>query len=149
MSITNIFQNLCSLKKVLFLNLLFYYIMKYHLATVITLLCISIIGLIAIPFGNPNLVYGSIALELLFIILTYLVWKESSKALYACIPVGFIVIIGNSLAPPHVHLMTTFEKPINAVILIIGGYLLQGLLILFGLKTILERRSIDVSSFNR
>ena len=123
--------------------------MNYHRATVIILLCISIIGLIAIPFGNPRLIYGSIALELLFIILTYLVWKESSKALYACIPVGFIVIIGNSLAPPHVHLMTTFEKPINAVVLIVGGYVLQGLLIVFGLKAIMERRSLHVSSFNR
>jgi len=123
--------------------------MNHHRATVITLLCISTIGLIAIPFGNPKLIYGSIALELLFIILTYLVWKESSKALYACIPVGFIVIIGNSLAPPHVHLMTTFEKPINALVLIVGGYVLQGLLIVFGLKAIMERRSLHVSSFNR
>ena len=120
--------------------------MNYHRATVITLLCISTIGLIAIPFGNPKLIYGSIALELLFIILTYLVWKECSKALYACILVGFIVIIGNSLAPPHVHLMTTFEKPINAVVLIVGGYVLQGLLIVFGLKAIMERRSLHVSS---
>jgi hypothetical protein len=123
--------------------------MNYHRATVITLLCISIIGVIAIPFGNPKLIYGSIALELLFIILTYLVWKESSKALYACILVGFTVIIGNSLAPPHVHLMTTFEKPINAVVLMVGGYVLQGLLIVFGLKAIMERRSLHVSSFNR
>jgi len=123
--------------------------MNYHRATVITLLCISTIGLIAIPFGNPKLIYGSIALELLFIILTYLVWKESSKSLYACIPVGFIVIIGNSLAPPHVHLMTTFEKPINALVLIVGGYVLQGLLIVFGLKAIMKRRSLHVSSFNR
>jgi len=120
--------------------------MNYHRATVITLLCISTIGLIAIPFGNPKLIYGSIALELLFIILTYLVWKECSKALYACILVGFIVIIGNSLAPPHVHLMTTFEKPINAVVLIVGGYVLQGLLIVFSLKAITERRSLHVSS---
>ena len=120
--------------------------MNYHRATVITLLCISMIGLIAIPFGNPKLIYGSIALELLFIILTYLVWKECSKALYACILVGFIVIIGNSLAPPHVHLMTTFEKPINAVVLIVGGYVLQGLLIVFSLKAIMERRSLHVSS---
>jgi len=120
--------------------------MNYHRATVITLLCISTIGLIAIPFGNPKLIYGSIALELLFIILTYLVWKECSKALYACILVGFIVIIGNSLAPPHVHLMTTFEKPINAVVLIVGGYVLQGLLIVFSLKAIMERRSLHVSS---
>lgn len=116
--------------------------MNYHHATVITLLSISIIGMFAIPFGNPKLIFGSIALELLFIILTYLVWKESRKALYACIPVGMLVIIGNSLAPPHVHLMTTFEKPINALILIVGGYIFQVMLIVFSLKTVSERRSI-------
>lgn len=103
--------------------------MNYHQATIITLLCISMIGLVAIPFGNPKLIYGSIALELLFITLTFLVWKGFGKAIYVCIPVGLLVIIGNSLAPPHVHLMTTFEKPINAVILIVGGYVLQGMLI--------------------
>jgi hypothetical protein len=96
------------------------------------------------------LIYGSIALELLFITLTFLVWKGFSKAIYVCIPVGLLVIIGNSLAPPHVHLMTTFEKPINAVILIVGGYVLQGMLIFFSLKTVLERRSIQISErFNK
>jgi hypothetical protein len=45
--------------------------------------------------------------------------------------------------------MTTFEKPINALVLIVGGYVLQGLLIVFGLKAIMERRSLHVSSFNR
>lgn len=123
--------------------------MNYYRATIITLISIAIIGVCAIPFGDPRLIYGSIALELLFIILTFFVWKESTRALYACLIVGCIVIIGNSLAPPHVHLMTTFEKPINAVILIAGGYVLQGLLVIFSLKTILERRSIQISNISR
>ncbi len=123
--------------------------MNYHRATIITLISISIVGICAIPFGDPRLVYGSVALELLFIVLTFFVWKKSTRALYACLVVGCIVIIGNSLAPPHVHLMTTFEKPINAIILIVGGYLLQGMLVIFSLKTILERRSIPVSNISR
>jgi hypothetical protein len=45
--------------------------------------------------------------------------------------------------------MTTFEKPINAVILIVGGYVLQAMLVIFSLKTILERRSIHISNINR
>jgi hypothetical protein len=38
-------------------------------------------------------------------------------------------MVGNSLASPHVEMMTTFSKPFNAVILIIGGYVLQVALI--------------------
>lgn len=40
-----------------------------------------------------------------------------------------IVIVGNSLAPPHIEIMTTFSKPFNALLLIIGGYILQAALI--------------------
>jgi hypothetical protein len=123
--------------------------MNYHRATIITLILICIVGICAIPFGDRRLIYGSVALELLYIGLTLFVWKDSTRALYACLIVGCVVIIGNSLAPPHVHLMTTFEKPINAVILIVGGYILQGMLVLFSLKTILERRSIHISNISR
>ena len=47
----------------------------------------------------------------------------------ACIPLAVIVIVGNSLAPPHIEIMTTFSKPFNALLLIIGGYILQAALI--------------------
>jgi hypothetical protein len=70
-----------------------------------------------------------------------LIWKGYSKALYACIPLALIVIIGNSLAPPHVKLMMTFSKPLNAIILIAGGYVLQIALIYTSLKSILDIRS--------
>ncbi|HYX73031.1 MAG TPA: hypothetical protein VE732_09690, partial [Nitrososphaera sp.] len=61
--------------------------------------------------------------------LAILTYKGFRKALYACIPLAVIVMVGNSLASPHVEMMTTFSKPFNAVILIIGGYVLQAALI--------------------
>lgn len=109
------------------------------LYVVIVLTVISIIGAIAIPFGAPQFIDRAIALELSFITLAIiillgdrLIVKKVSLAkiaLYACIPIAAIVMIGNSLASSHVEMMTTFSKPFNAIMLIIGGYVLQGALI--------------------
>ncbi|MDW0121581.1 MAG: hypothetical protein QOK81_03085 [Nitrososphaeraceae archaeon] len=96
---------------------------------VIILVAISIVGAIAIPFGDPQFLGRAIALELSFITLAVLTYKGFRKALYACIPLAIIVMVGNSLASPHVEIMTTFSKPFNAIMLIIGGYVLQGALI--------------------
>jgi hypothetical protein len=45
------------------------------------------------------------------------------------VPLAILIIAGNSLSQPHVEIMTTFSKPFNAVVLIIGGYVLQAALI--------------------
>lgn len=110
-------------------------------ATLITLVSITVLGLIAMPFGNPKFIDRAIILEISFATLSVFIWKGYSKALYACIPLALLVIIGNSLAPPHVKLMMTFSKPPNAVILIVGGYVLQIALIYTSLKSILDIRS--------
>ncbi len=110
-------------------------------ATLITLVSITVLGLIAIPFGNPKFIDRAIILEISFATLSVFIWKGYSKALYACIPLALLVIIGNSLAPPHVKLMMTFSKPLNAVILIVGGYVLQIALIYTSLKSMLDIRS--------
>jgi hypothetical protein len=109
--------------------------------TLSVLIAIVIVGLIAIPFGNPKFFYRALGLEASFIILAFLIWKGYNKALYICIPIALLVIIGNTLAPPHVNLMLTFSKPLNAFVLIIGGYILQISLIYFSLKYIIEIRS--------
>ncbi len=96
---------------------------------VIMLVVISIVGAIAIPIGAPQFLDRAIALELSFIMLSVLTYKGFRKALYACIPLAIIIMVGNSLASPHVEMMTTFSKPLNALMLIIGGYVLQGALI--------------------
>lgn len=96
---------------------------------VIVLAAISVVGAIAIPFGDPQFLDRAIALELAFIALTVLIYRGFRKALYACIPLAVLIMVGNSLSQPHVEIMTTFSKPLNAVLLIIGGYLLQAALV--------------------
>lgn len=113
----------------------------HYRATLITLVSITVLGLIAIPFGNPKFIDRAIILEISFATLSVLIWKGYSKALYACIPLALLVIIGNSLAPPHVKLMMTFSKPLNAIILIAGGYVLQIASLYTSLKSILDIRS--------
>jgi hypothetical protein len=108
-------------------------------AAVIVLVAVSILGTIAIPFGDPRFLDRAIALELSFITLAVIILLDvrltvnkvalAKFALYACIPLAIIVILGNSLASSHVEMMTTFSKPFNAVMLIIGGYVLQAALI--------------------
>ncbi|HET6727757.1 MAG TPA: hypothetical protein VFH19_06980 [Nitrososphaeraceae archaeon] len=113
----------------------------HYRATLITLVSITVLGLIAIPFGNPKFIDRAIILEISFATLSVLIWKGYCKALYACIPLALLVIIGNSLAPPHVKLMMTFSKPLNAIILIAGGYVLQIALVYTSLKSLLDIRS--------
>jgi hypothetical protein len=93
------------------------------------LAAIAAVGAVAIPAGNPAFIDRAIAIEGAFIALAALTFAGRRKQLYACIPLAIAVMVGNSLAPPHVEIMTTFSKPLNAVILITGGYILQTLLI--------------------
>ena len=105
---------------------------------VIVLVTISIVGTIAIPFGDPQFLDRAIALELSFVTLGVLILLDgrltlnkvplAKLAMYACIPLAIIIIVGNSLASPHVEMMTTFSESLNAVMLIIGSYLLQAAL---------------------
>lgn len=111
---------------------------------VIVLVAISIVGTIAIPFGDPQFLDRAIALELSFITLAVLAYKGYRKVLYACIALAIIVMAGNSLAPPHVEIMTTFSKPFNAVILIIGGYILQAALIAATIFQLVKTRQLIV-----
>ena len=115
--------------------------MKSNVAVLIIVISIIIVGLVGIPFGNPQFVGVAILLEILFISLATLITKGYSKALYACIILAIVIIIGNSLTPQHIHRMMTFSKPLNTVVLIIGGYILQGLLIYVSIRAIKDNRS--------
>ena len=114
----------------------------------ITLISISALGVIAIPFGSPKFIGEAIVIELSFITLSVLIWKGYTKALYACIALALTVVVGNSTSPAHIHLMTTFSKPANALILIIGGYILQGTLIYTSLESIIRIRSKSLTQSN-
>jgi hypothetical protein len=114
----------------------------------LTLILIDALGVIAIPFGSPKFIGEAIIIELSFITLSLLVWRGYTKALYACIALAVLVVIGNTTSPAHIHLMTTFSKPANALILIIGGYILQGTLIYTSLEAIIRIRSKPLTQPN-
>ena len=99
--------------------------MDAYRETSIILIFIVVVGAIAIPFGNPKFIDRAITLELTFVLLSALIWKRYNKALYACVPLAVLVMIGKEPCSPHVQIMTTFSKPLNAIVLIIGGYVLQ------------------------
>jgi hypothetical protein len=102
---------------------------RFPAAVAYVLAAIAVVGAVAIPTGNPMFLDRAIAIEAAFVALAALTFRGYRKQLWACIPLAVAVMIGNSLAPPHVEIMTTFSKPFNAVILITGGYVLQALLI--------------------
>lgn len=115
----------------------------------LVLFSIILIGLIGIPFGNPNFIINAIILELSFIILSILIAKGigNNKPLYVCIFLALLIIIGNSLVTAHINRMITFSKPLNTIVLIIGGYLLQGLLIYSSILTIKRRKLKNHQSY--
>lgn len=88
-------------------------------------------------------------LELTFIILAVLIAKGigNNKPLYVCIFLALLIIIGNSLVTAHINRMVTFSKPLNTIVLIIGGYLLQGLLIYTSILTIKRRQRFKNPKF--
>ena len=116
-------------------------LLKARPAVADVLVAISLVGAIAIPTGNPMFLERTIAIEIAFITLAVLTFLGYRRHLYTCLPLAAIVIIGNSLAPPHVEIMTTFSKPFNAVVLITGGYILQAALVVATVHELVAKRN--------
>jgi hypothetical protein len=95
----------------------------------IVLVSIILIGMIGIPFGDPRFIVYAILLEISYISLAVLIAKGYKKPLYVCILLAIIIIVGNSFVNAHVHRIMSVSKPLNTIVLVIGGYILQGLLI--------------------
>lgn len=102
---------------------------KYQKFLVAVLASISAVGAFGIPIGDPKFIIQAFALESSFIALGFL---SAKKYRYAYIPnfvIAVIVIIGNTVSPKHTEIMSTLHPFYNAIVLIVGGYVLQGLLI--------------------
>lgn len=105
---------------------------------VIILSAISIIGIIGIPMGDPKFFIQAISLESLFIGLTFVSIKKIRYVLIPNIVIGIIVIIGNSVSSQHIEIMSSMTPLGNAIVLIVGGYILQSLLILSSFVTLIN-----------
>jgi len=111
-----------------------------HTVTII-LVCICIVGAVALPLGNPRFIHISLALEISFIVLTILTSRGIRVyTLLACIAVASLVIAGNTLSPVHTSIMSTLNPMHHAIILIVGGYILQSMLIASSVHTLYTNR---------
>jgi hypothetical protein len=116
-----------------------------HLVLIILASTIAV-GLVGIPFGDPRFIPIAVLFEFLFIGLAILVSKGYTRPLYICIILASLIIIGNSITTAHIHRMMTFVKPVNTIVLIIGGYILQGLLIYSSAIAIMNKRKTLTAS---
>ena len=123
--------------------------MKPERLVLITLTSIIAIGIIGIPFGDPRFIPIAVLFEVGFIALIVFVVKGYTKALYVCIILAGLIIIGNSVTDAYIHRMMTLTKSINTVILIIGGYILQGLLIYASASAIVDRKRTVTASYHQ
>ena len=110
------------------------------------LILIVIMGIIGIPIGNPKFVTNAIVLESAFIVLAFFsLWRLK----YALVPnmiIAIVVIIGNTASPKHIEIMSTFEPIENAIVLIVGGYLLQGLLLVSNMMVFKNRKHLKLKT---
>ena len=103
------------------------------------LIAISVVGVLGIPFGDPKFIAEGIALELSFVALTVLSVKRIKYALIPNIIIACLVISGNTISPKHTEIMLSLNPLYNAIILIVGGYILQGLLLATSILTYKNR----------
>ena len=106
------------------------------------LVSISVVGLIGIPMGDPRFFVNALILESMFVLLTLISFWRLRYALIPNIIISLVVIVGNTASPKHIGIMTNFSPPENAAVLIIGGYVLQGLLMGISLFAFKKRKKL-------
>jgi hypothetical protein len=112
----------------------------------VSVLCaISIVGAFGIPLGDPKFIIQAFSLEFSFIALAAISFK---KFRYAYIPnfiIALVVIVGNTVSPKHLEIMSTFHPFYNAIVLIVGGYILQGLLLVSNARSLQEYKKTSAT----
>ena len=108
----------------------------------VVLIMISVVGMISLPLGDPKFLLVAIGLEASFIALTVLSVKSVKYAIIPNIAIACVIIVGNTLSPTHTDIMLTLTPIYNALILIAGGYALQGLLIITSIQAYKNRNRV-------
>ena len=94
------------------------------------LVAVCITGAFGIPLGDPKFLVQAFFLEFSFIALAIISAKNFRYAYIPNFIIAAIVIVGNTVSPKHIEIMSTLHPFYNAIVLIVGGYILQGLLVI-------------------
>ena len=100
--------------------------------------------MVGIPLGNPKFIVNAIILESIFTSLIAVTLWRPRYTHVPCMAIATVVIIANSLSPRHIEIMSTFQPLENAIVLIMGGYVLQVLLFAFSLKSFKNKRYLKL-----
>ncbi|NHH97533.1 hypothetical protein DYY66_1294 [Candidatus Nitrosotalea sp. FS] len=113
-----------------------------YLVAVLASICV--VGAFGIPLGDPKFLIPAIILESSFIALVIVSLKNFRYAYIPNFIIAGIVIAGNTISPKHLEIMSTFHPFYNAIVLIIGGYVLQALLLITNGMSLREYRSTKI-----
>ena len=113
-----------------------------YLVAVLVSTCI--VGAFGIPLGDPKFLIPAIILESSFIALAIVSFKNFRYAYIPNFIIAGIVIVGNTTSPKHLEIMYTFHPFYNAIVLIIGGYVLQALLLITNAMSLREYQSTEI-----
>lgn len=111
---------------------------------VAVLISISAVGVLGIPLGDPKFIAEGVALELSYIGLAILSIKKIRYSLIPNIAIACLVIVGNTLSPKHTEIVLSLTPLYNAIILIIGGYILQTLLLVTNILGLKNRKQLAI-----
>ena len=115
---------------------------KNYLVAVLVSICIT--GVFGIPLGDPKFLVQAVILESSFIALAIVSFKNFRYAYIPNFIIAGLVIVGNTISPKHLEIMSTFHPFYNAIVLIIGGYVLQALLLITNVISLREYRSAKI-----
>ena len=113
-----------------------------YLVAVLVSTCI--VGAFGIPLGDPKFLIPAIILESSFIALAIVSFKNFRYAYIPNFIIAGIVSVGNTTSPKHLEIMSTFHPFYNAIVLIIGGYVLQALLLITNAMSLREYQSTKI-----
>jgi len=116
-------------------------IQRYLIAVLVST---CIVGAFGIPLGDPKFLIPAIILESSFIALAIVSFKNFRYAYIPNFIIAGIVIVGNTISPKHLEIMSTFHPFYNAIVLIIGGYILQALLLITNAMSLREYQSTKI-----
>ncbi|MDE1811244.1 MAG: hypothetical protein KGI19_01185 [Thaumarchaeota archaeon] len=108
---------------------------------VAVLVSISIVGAFGIPLGDPKFFIQAIALESSFIALAIISLKNFKYAYIPNVIIAVLVIVGNTVSPKHLEIMSTLHPFYNGIVLIVGGYILQALLLVTNVITLKQYKN--------
>ena len=114
----------------------------FHRYVVAVLVSICIVGAFGIPLGDPKFFIQAISLESAFAILAIISWKNFRYAYIPNFIIADIVIAGNTISPKHLEIMSTLNPLYNAIVLIVGGYILQAILLVTNSMALMHHRKI-------